>query len=122
MDHEQLRAAVIKKLRASNWLASLASTDMVICQGIKAVTGKTRPNKTTQLSYMRKFIGLDIEPEPMIDPDPFVPQKAVARTWGHRPAHKPPVHLRAHEIDRLPRPIAMSGVGIGGNNAMGRGR
>lgn len=36
--------------------------------------------------------------------------------------YRPPVHLRAHEINALPRPIAMSGVGIGGDSGMARGR
>ena len=82
MNHEQLRAAVIKKLRESNWLISEKANNQTIGQGIKAVTGKNRPAKTDLISYMRKFIGLDIDPEPEVDPNPFVPQKATAPNWA----------------------------------------
>lgn len=120
MDFDKIRAAAIKKLRDAGWLISDTSTNFRICQGIKQVTGQTRPRSETQFSYIKAYVGQDIQVEP--EAEPFVPQKAVARNWGRRPAHVPPVHLRAHEIDRLPRPIAMSGVGIGGDSGMGRGR
>lgn len=112
---EKLKAAAIEKLRGAGYEIEDDATDRDVCKGIRQLTAKARPRSQQMFDYMRAYLALR-------EREPFVPQKAVARTWGHRPAHVPPVHLRAHEIDRLPRPIAMSGPGIGGDNGMGRGR
>lgn len=114
---EKLKAAAVEKLRQAGVTVENENAINAICRDIAKVTGKVRSRGQAMAKYMQAYIDM---PDP--DEDAFIPQKATVPQWGRRAEYRPPAHFRDHEIDKMPRPIAMSGPGIGGGNGMGRGR
>ncbi|NYT65766.1 hypothetical protein H0A58_07255 [Alcaligenaceae bacterium] len=114
---EKLKEAAVQKLHQAGVTVENENAINAICRDIAKVTGKARPRGQAMNKYVQAYIEM-----PDSDEESFVPQKATVPQWGRRAEYRPPAHFRDHEIDKMPRPIAMSGPGIGGVNGMGRGR
>lgn len=114
-----IKLAAVNKLRRTGYEIESETQIFAICRDIARAIGMKRKQGQGMVDYLREYLDMpDVTPEP----DPFIPQKATAPDWGKRPEYRPPSHFRDHEINAMPRPIAMSGVGNGGDNGMGRGR
>jgi hypothetical protein len=108
MTNDQLKAAVADKFAESGiWVNKHASMIALYLRASEH-TGTVRGPGETVYGYLSRFAGIKRN-IPVSYAPAFRPMCATA-------------HPRAAEIDRLPRPISMSGIGIGGNNGMGRGR
>ncbi|MBP6020224.1 MAG: hypothetical protein KA735_12090 [Burkholderiaceae bacterium] len=114
---EKLKAAAVEKLRQAGAIVENENAINAICRDIAKVTGKVRSRGQAMAKYIEIYVNT---PDP--DAEVFIPQKATVPQWGKRAEYRPPAHFRDDDIDQMPRPIAMSGPGIGGDNGMGRGR
>lgn len=114
-----IKLAAVTKLRRTGYEIESETQIFAICRDIARAIGAKRKQGQGMVDYINAYLAMpDVTPEP----DTFIPQKATSPDWGKRPEYKPPVHFRDHEINAMPRPIAMSGVGNGGTSGMGRGR
>lgn len=108
MTSAQLKDAVIQKLADDRGVWVNRHLPMrVLCQKVEQATGQPKPYRQTIYDYLHGYAS-----PPKAEP-PFV------RPWRDLSTRQ---HLRAAEIDRLPRPIGMPGIGNGGEGGYGRGR
>lgn len=117
---QALMAEAAQKLRQAGETVEDDTLTSAICRDIARAIGEKRRRGQTMVNYLLAYLAMPDEIEP--EPDPFIPQKATAPDWGHRSPYRPPAHFRDDEINAMPRPIAMSGVGNGGDSGHGRGR
>ncbi|AEC22302.1 hypothetical protein PT7_P066 (plasmid) [Pusillimonas sp. T7-7] len=110
MTNNELKQAVADKLAdlTGEWVnRHLSMHDL--CKKVEAATGQRKGYRQNQYDFLFAFTGAKREYGPAKWIPPFRPISTLR-------------HPRADEIDRLPVPISMAGIGNGGDSGMGRGR
>lgn len=120
MSNKELIAAAIKKLQKASVEIEDDAPIQRVCGAINIATGVARKPREAMADYINDYLRGTTNKAAV--KNTFVPQKATAPDWGRRPAYKPPAHFRDHEFSQLPKPISMSGPGLGNNAGYGRGR
>lgn len=106
MTDNELKATAVAKLASHGVTVPENAPFRVLAHQIGLLVGSVVPWNQGLADYVRVWASPPKEPRYVA---PFRPL-----TLG--------THLRAAEIDRLPRPIGMPGIGNGGDSGMGRGR
>lgn len=105
MKNQALHDACIAKLHLNGSRIHDNAKTPSIVSAISRLTGKTCAWNMGMEDFMKAFIA---------------PQKATVYVAPFRKM-RPHAHPRLAEIECLPRPVSMSGVGNGGNSGYGRG-
>lgn len=104
---EEIKNLVIEKLKTHNvyYHADALMSDLVA--EVKKITGSNKAYGVSRENYLKAWVIKTPPPEPRLT---------------KKGEYKPPFHFRDAEINAMPRPILMSGPGLGDNSGYGRGR
>ena len=106
MNQSPLRLEAIKRLQKAGLSISDRAKTPEVVKAIEMLTGRHCAWNQQSGDFLHAYLA---------------PQKATVWMPPFKPMKKHP-HPRIAEIECLPKPVSMAGIGNGGNNGMGRGR